>query len=126
MRAVGGGVRAFCIPSGATLFTIVGLIGGIGQACAQPLPTALIQAYQNNPQLNAQRAQVRVTDEAVPQALSGYRPRVSVTASVGESYSSSTQVGTTTVPGSNRTQFLDNQERVTSGEFTPKSVGVTG
>ena len=46
-----------------------------------------MRAYQNNPQLNAQRASVRATDENVPQALSGYRPRVAVTASVGEQYS---------------------------------------
>jgi outer membrane protein len=45
---------------------------------------ALLHAYQNNPQLNAQRASARAQDEAVPQALSGYRPRVSVTATVGE------------------------------------------
>ena len=45
-----------------------------------------MRAYQNNPQLNAQRAQVRFTDENVPQALSGYRPRVAVTASAGYQY----------------------------------------
>ena len=49
-------------------------------ASADTLPWALIQAYQNNPQLNAQRAAVRATDETVPQALSGYRPRVSLAA----------------------------------------------
>lgn len=48
---------------------------------------ALALAYQNNPQLNAQRAIVRSTDESVPQALSGYRPRVSATADVGVNYS---------------------------------------
>jgi len=51
------------------------------------MESALVQAYQNNPQLNAQRASARVTDEAVPQALSGYRPRASVTATLGEQYS---------------------------------------
>jgi outer membrane protein len=55
-------------------------------ACADSLPQALIQAYQNNPQLNAQRAAVRAIDEGVPQALSGYRPRVSLTASIAEQY----------------------------------------
>ena len=45
-----------------------------------------MRAYQNNPQLNAQRAQVRFTDENVPQALSGYRPKVAVTASAGVQY----------------------------------------
>jgi len=53
---------------------------------ADTLPWALAQAYQNNPQLNAQRAAARATDENVPQALSGYRPRVSLSASVSEQY----------------------------------------
>jgi len=48
-------------------------------ASADTLPGALIQAYVNNPQLNSQRAVVRATDEGVPQALSGYKPRVTAT-----------------------------------------------
>ncbi len=57
-----------------------------------------MRAYQNNPQLNAQRAAVRATDEGVPQALSGYRPKVSVNASAGYQYTDtlSTQGGTPT------------------------------
>src|SRR5919205_2922241 len=50
------------------------------------LTAALVQAYQNNPQLNAERARQRATDENVPQALSGYRPTVSATADVGVQY----------------------------------------
>jgi len=46
-----------------------------------------MRAYQNNPQLNAQRASVRATDETVPQALAGYRPKVAVTASGGGQFS---------------------------------------
>src|SRR5579871_5868491 len=53
---------------------------------AETMESALVRAYQNNPQLNAQRAQVRATDEQVPQALSGYRPKVAVTASAGYQY----------------------------------------
>src|SRR5512134_3684209 len=52
-------------------------------AAADTLESALVQAYQNNPQLNAQRALVRATDESVPQALAGYRPRISATANIG-------------------------------------------
>ena len=36
---------------------------------ADTIEAALSRAYQNNPQLNAQRASVRATDENVPQAL---------------------------------------------------------
>ena len=53
---------------------------------ADTIEGALVRAYQNNPQLNAQRAQVRSTDEQVPQALSGYRPKISVTASAAAQY----------------------------------------
>lgn len=54
-----------------------------GSVFADTLETALIQAYQNNPQINAQRALLRATDEAVPQALSGYRPQISASANYG-------------------------------------------
>ena len=57
-----------------------------GPAGADTLKWALTQAYQNNPTLNSQRASVRATDETVPQALSGYRPRISLTATAGEQY----------------------------------------
>lgn len=50
---------------------------------ADTVESALVSAYQGNPQINVQRAIVRQTDEQVPQALSGYRPRVSATASAG-------------------------------------------
>jgi outer membrane protein len=47
---------------------------------------SLVQAYQNNPQLNSQRAATRAIDENVPTALAGYRPRVSGTASLTDQY----------------------------------------
>ena len=47
-----------------------------GPAGATQLADALVGAYQTNPQLQAERATLRATDELVPQALSGYRPRV--------------------------------------------------
>jgi outer membrane protein len=67
-------------------------------AYSDTIEAALVRAYQNNPQLNAQRASVRSTDENVPQALSGYRPRVSLSVNAGEQYTdvqSKTVVGTT-------------------------------
>jgi outer membrane protein len=86
-------------------------------ALADTIEAALVRAYQSNPQLNAQRAAVRATDEGVPQALSGYRPKVNLTASGGYQYQDlQTTVGTpafhgTTVPrsvGLNVTQTLYN------------------
>ena len=134
-RAPGEG-GAFRARWGAAIFTILGLatlaeieapraaeVSG-ALVSAQTLPTALVHAYQNNPQLNAQRAQVRVTDEAVPQALSGYRPRVSVTASAAQSYSLTEQRQTVQPPGSEHT-VITNQRSITEGNFTPFSVGAT-
>lgn len=63
------------------------VISGPGiDAGAGTLPGALVLAYQTNPQLNAQRAATRATDENVPTALAGYRPRVTGTSSLTERY----------------------------------------
>src|ERR1051326_5820819 len=89
-RRVRGGVRV----RGSMWRTGVGagvaLTLAVVPASADTMRWALTQAYINNPQLNSQRAAVRATDEAVPQALSGYRPRVSLTASVTEQFSDTT------------------------------------
>ena len=70
----------------------------MGATRADTLEAALAQAYQNNPQLNSQRALVRATDEGVPQALSGYRPKISATASLGSQYWDTTSKTSTTSP----------------------------
>ena len=59
------------------------LVGGTG---AGTMELALVQAYQNNPQLNSQRSATRAIDENVPTALAGYRPRLSGTASLTDQY----------------------------------------
>ena len=67
---------------------------------ADTLEGALALAYQNNPQLNSQRAATRATDEGVGVALSGYRPKVSANAQIGEQYLDTLSAGA--APGSNR------------------------
>lgn len=63
---------------------IAGLLAaGMPAASAQTLTQALAEAYNSNPQLLAQRALLRATDEEVPQALSGWRPTVNFTGQVG-------------------------------------------
>jgi outer membrane protein len=52
-------------------------------AFTETMDGALRRAYVANPTLNAQRAQVRVTDETVPIAKSGQRPRITGTADIG-------------------------------------------
>jgi type I secretion outer membrane protein, TolC family len=65
-------------------------LAGSLPVAADTVESALVKAYQNNLQLNVQRALVRATDENVPQALSGYRPRVSATITGGEQSLSTT------------------------------------
>ena len=90
-------------------------------ARAETLESALVQAYQNNPTLNSQRASVRATDEGVPQALSGYRPKVNITASGGEQSLSSTAkvVGPTILPKAPATYFTQ------SGFNSPYGAGAS-
>ena len=75
--------------AGAAASALLLALTGPVPALADTIEAALVRAYQTNPQLNAQRSLVRVTDENVPQALSGYRPKVAVTASAGVQYTDS-------------------------------------
>jgi outer membrane protein len=72
----------------AVTIAAAAMMGMAGPAPADTLLRALAQAYQVNPQLNAERAIVRQTDESVPQALSNYRPRVRVDAGSGNQFTS--------------------------------------
>jgi outer membrane protein len=114
-----------CIGSAAGLATAVimagfVLAGGCTLAFADTIEWALVQAYQNNPSLNAQRASLRSTDENVPQALSGYRPKVSATASGGPTYSNTTTklISQSTFPNTTTYQNV-------AGDFTQRTIGVT-
>ena len=79
-RAVRGSVRRI-----ANLASIAGVVVGLTAVStqAQTLTDALAEAYNTNPQLLAQRALLRATDEQVPQALSFWRPQVTFTGQVG-------------------------------------------
>jgi outer membrane protein len=86
-------------------------------ALADTIEAALVRAYQNNPQLNAQRAQVRSTDENVPQALSGYRPKVALTASAGYQYTD-----TNATQGGSATQIVRTEIHAANA---PRAAGLT-
>lgn len=90
-------------------------------AFADPLESALIHTYLNNPQINAQRALVRATDEGVSQALAGYRPRASATASLGVQTLDTTirEIGSTTAPTAPASYFSQ------AGGTFPHSFGAT-
>ncbi len=62
---------------------LLGVAVAAGPTDAQSLEEALIAAYLRNPQLEAQRARLRQTDEQVPQALSGWRPNAELFGSLG-------------------------------------------
>src|ERR1700757_953715 len=107
------------VVTGAAALVLLMVCAGPAPALADTIQGALVQAYQGNPQLNAQRAQVRATDENVPQALSGYRPKVALTGSVGFQYSDTTQVvGTNPLTGTAA-------HNIVHGTQPPRSVGLT-
>jgi outer membrane protein len=54
----------------------------LSPASAETLQDALVAAYNSNPQLQAERAALRGTDEDVASAKSGYRPSVGTQSSV--------------------------------------------
>ncbi len=64
----------------ASIFS-AGLIGLPPAAAAESLLDALALAYQTNPVLQAQRANLRALDESIVQARSGWRPTLGVSAS---------------------------------------------
>ncbi len=67
---------------------------------AETLEEALIMTYNTNPTIQAQRASVRGVDEGVSQALSGWRPTVTLVGEAGTEYNKSSS---TTAPGGDRT-----------------------
>ena len=97
---------------GLSTGALVALVMAAQAAHADTLEGALVQAYQNNPQVNAQRASLRATDENVPQALSGYRPKLSGTATYGV-------LATDTTSQSSGTRSRQ------SGSVEPKTYGAT-
>ena len=61
----------------------VALLFGMSTSSAETLPDALVETYNTNPQILAERANLRAVDENVPQALAGWRPVVQFTGSAG-------------------------------------------
>ena len=105
------------VVTGAAAAVLLMAYAGLAPVLADTIDAALVRAYQNNPQLNAQRASVRATDENVPQALSGYRPRVALTASAGYQY-----LDTLLTSGGTPTAIVRTD---THGANAPRSAGLT-
>lgn len=86
-------------------FLALVMLAGVQSAIAQSIRDALASAYVYNPQLNAARAALRVTNESVPQALAGYRPTITFNADIGQQHNINT-----TAQGSQSTTGAGRQE----------------
>ena len=71
--------RPLCGATGRLIGIVAAMLLAVTPVSAQTLTEAFAYAYNNNPQLLAQRALLRATDEQVPQALAGWRPTVNFT-----------------------------------------------
>src|SRR5256884_2275825 len=111
------GMRGVKVVTGAAAAVLLMAHVGLTPALGDTIEAALVRAYQNNPQLNAQRAKFRSIDESVPQALSGSRPRVAVTASAGYQYTD-----TNTTAGGSPTAIVRTEIH---GANAPRSAGLT-
>jgi outer membrane protein len=111
------------LPAVAALMVAATVLAAVThEAAAETMQSALARAYQGNPQLNAQRAIVRQSDEGVAQALSGYRPTLSANAGVGRQYVNTTQIFPA-IPG---TALSQNIALPLTSNNTVTSLGVTG
>jgi outer membrane protein len=119
-RRIAGGRRAprasFLAPArrfcgrrllAAGLAVCAGILGGSAAAGAQSLTEALAEAYRNNPQLLAQRALLRATDELAPQALANWRPTVAFTGQTGYAVSAESAAGGPTAYSHSKPSSLD-------------------
>ncbi|MDA8230016.1 MAG: TolC family outer membrane protein [Magnetospirillum sp.] len=73
--------RAYWLLAGVMLAG--GSAAPLYSANAETLEDVLATAYNSNPTLMARRAELRATDEGVPQATAGWRPTVTLTGDVG-------------------------------------------
>ena len=92
-----------CVIGAAALTSILAHPQAMAQV--RTLQEALSAAYSNNPTLQTSRAQLRATDEGVPQALAGWRPTVIVSGTAGYGfgeYYQDVQGGKTTTAPLNR------------------------
>jgi TolC family type I secretion outer membrane protein len=64
----------------------IAISASYASARAETFEQALVQAYQTNPTLQAERAKLRETDEQVSQAVSNWRPSADATGSIGRTY----------------------------------------
>jgi outer membrane protein len=82
------------------------LAAALNGANAETIGGALVKAYLNNPDINAQRAAVRQQDEGLPAANAGYLP-------------------TATIGGSSGVESITSIPPLTKNTYQPDTIGVT-
>jgi outer membrane protein len=87
----------------AALLAGVGLTISVGAGRAETISGALVKAYLTSPDINTQRAAVRVADENVPKANAGYLPTVQATANIGIERAQTSLFGAQTTQSSTTT-----------------------
>jgi outer membrane protein len=81
------------------VFASLAVAGAFAVAAhAETLEQALVSTYNTNPQLLSERANLRATDEGVPQALAGWRPTVTFNGAAGLERSENTPAATGSAP----------------------------
>lgn len=80
--------------------SVLAVLAPMASVQAETLEQALIMTYNTNPSIQSQRASVRRVDEGVSQALSGWRPTVTL---VGEGGTDYTKSSTTKASGDKTT-----------------------
>ncbi len=75
--------KALAKRAAAPLLLSATLVFAPGPARSENLLDALAAAYRYNPQLDAERARLRATDEGVAQAMGDYRPLIDLRADAG-------------------------------------------
>lgn len=109
-----------------SLLAMGAAMGFSGAAHAENLSDAIASAYQTNPTLLVQRAQLRALDESYVQARSDYRPTVSVTA-VGQALSQDSRnaLGARgTFNGNGGSAYLSASQVISSGGRTAAQVSI--
>lgn len=71
------------LPRAVAVWLALSMLSVAPPAAAETLREALAMAYSTNPELLSERASLRATDEAVPQALSNWRPTVTLSGDSG-------------------------------------------
>jgi outer membrane protein len=87
----------------------VALGAGAAPLSAETIAGALAKAYATNPQLGADQARQRATDERVPQAKSGWRPTVEAQGSVTRNW----QGTNSRVTGISKSEFTSRNFQIT-------------